>query len=187
MNPIKLEPGKGRLLISEPFLHDPFFNRSVVLLTEHNENGSVGFILNKPINIKLNDALEEFPQFNTDLYLGGPVQRDSLFYIHTIGDSISDSIEIFDGIYWGGNFEALKILVKKNEVDTSELRFFMGYSGWKGDQLDAELKKNSWIVTPAKAEYIMNVLPEKLWSNILKGLGKNYAMLANFPEFPSLN
>lgn len=187
MNRNKLKPGKGRLLISDPFLHDPSFKRSVILLTEHNEEGSVGFILNKPINIKLNDALEEFPKFDTDIYFGGPVQRDSLYYIHTMGNSISDSIEIYDGLYWGGNFEALKILIERKEVDPSELRFFMGYSGWKGEQLNAEMKKDSWIVTPASIESIMDIPHEKLWNNILKGLGKNYAMLANFPEFPSLN
>ena len=183
----KLKPGKGKLLISEPFLHDPYFKRSVVLLTEHNEDGTVGFILNKPVDVKLNDAIDEFPNFDTQLFLGGPVKRDSLYYIHTLGDIISDSIEILDGIYWGGNFETLKIMIERKEIKSSELRFFIGYSGWEFDQLNNELKKDSWIVAPAKSDHIMDIGPKDLWSNILRGLGNNYAMLANFPEHPSLN
>ena len=187
MSSNKLKPGKGKLLISDPFLHDPSFKRSVILLIEHNQEGSVGFILNKPVDIKLNDALEEFPKFDTNLYFGGPVQKDSLYYIHTMGNSIIDSIEIYDGLYWGGNFEALKILIKTNEVKASDLRFFIGYSGWGSDQLDKELKEKSWIVAPSKTEHIMDTNPEKLWNSILKDMGKDYAMLANFPEHPSLN
>ena len=183
---VKLNPGKGRLLISDPFLHEPVFKRSVILLTEHNEEGSVGFILNKPVNIKLNDAMARLPEFDSPLFYGGPVQRDSLYYIHTMGKNISDSIEIYDGLYWGGNFEALKILMETSDVKASELRFFIGYSGWGSKQLDKELKEKSWIVAP-KAENIMETAPEKLWNMLLKNLGKDYAMLANFPEYPSLN
>jgi len=178
---------KGRLLISEPYLHDPFFKRSVVLLTEHNKNGSVGFILNKPVNIKLNEALDEFPDFDTNLYLGGPVERDSLYYIHTMGNTISNSAEIFDGVYWGGNFETVKILIENGDIDPSEMRFFMGYSGWGKQQLEGELKKQSWIVTNASIESVMEEDPSLLWRSVLTELGKDYAVLANFPEHPSLN
>ncbi len=183
----KFKPEKGRLLVSEPFLHDPFFKRSVILLTEHSDEGTVGFILNKPINVKLNEAIDDFPKFDAELYLGGPVQRDSLYYIHTLGDTIAESVEIFEGIYWGGNFEVLKVLIEANKVDPSELRFFMGYAGWDSEQLDGELKKQSWIVTNAKIKHIMDTDPSILWKDILKKLGKDYAMLANFSEYPSLN
>lgn len=183
----KLKPQKGKLLVSEPFLHDPFFKRSVILLTEHNDDGTVGFILNKPINVKLHDAIDDFPKFDAELYLGGPVQRDSLYYIHTLGETIVESVEIFEGIYWGGNFEVLKVLIESNKVDPSELRFFMGYAGWGSEQLAGELKKQSWIVTNAKIKHIMDTDPTTLWQELLKKQGKDYAMLSSFSEYPSLN
>ena len=183
----KFKPKKGRLLVSEPFLHDPFFKRSVILLTEHSEEGSVGFILNKPINVKLYEAIDDFPKFDVNLYLGGPVQRDSLYYIHTLGDTIDESVEIFDGIYWGGNFEVLKVLIESKKVDPTELRFFMGYAGWGSEQLDGELKKQSWIVTKAEIKNIMDTETKTLWQELLKMQGKEYEMLASFSEYPSLN
>jgi putative transcriptional regulator len=183
----QLKLDKGRLLISEPFLHDPFFKRAVILLTEHNGQGSVGYILNKPINIKLHEAIEEFPEFNGNLYMGGPVQRDSLYYIHTMGNQISQSIEILDGVYWGGNFETVKIMIQNGEVQESELRFFMGYSGWGKEQLEKELTNKSWVVAKANANSVMETDPKILWNNIIKDFGSDYAMLANFPEQPSMN
>lgn len=182
-----LKPKKGRLLISKPYLHDPYFKRSVVLLTEHSKEGSVGFILNKEVDINIDEAIEEFPDFESKLYLGGPVQKDSLYYIHTIGDTISDSVEINKGIYWGGNFEVLKVLIESRKIKKSELKFFMGYSGWSADQLANELKNDSWLVADINKVDIINTEPEDLWPDIIRGMGKEYAVLANFPEHPSLN
>jgi len=182
-----LKPKKGRLLISKPYLHDPYFKRSVVLLTEHSEEGSVGFILNKQVDITINEALDEFPDFNSKLFLGGPVQKDSLYYIHTMGDTISESVEIGKGIYWGGNFEVLKVLIESNNIKESELKFFMGYSGWSSEQLNNELKNDSWLISDINDIDVINSLPEDLWPDILRGMGKEYAVLANFPEHPSLN
>ena len=183
----KLKPKKGRLLISKPYLHDPYFKRSVVLLTEHNKEGSIGFILNKEVDISIDEAIEEFPEIDSKLFLGGPVQKDSLYYIHSIGDTISDSVEIGKGIYWGGNFEVLKILLESKKIKQSELKFFMGYSGWSAEQLDNELKNDSWIVAEMNDVDVINGLPDELWPDILRGLGKEYEFLANFPEHPSLN
>lgn len=182
-----LKPKKGRLLISKPYLHDPYFKRSVVLLTEHNDEGSVGFILNKVVDISIDEAIEEFPDFEAKLYLGGPVEKDSLYYIHTMGDTISDSVEIGKGIYWGGNFEVLKILIESNKVKQSDLKFFMGYSGWSSEQLANELKNDSWIVTDINKTDIIGGEPDDLWPDLLRSMGKEYAVLANFPEHPSLN
>ena len=183
----QLQLDKGRLLISEPFLHDPFFKRAVILLTEHNGEGSVGFILNKPINIKLHEAIEEFPEFDGNLYMGGPVQRDSLYYIHTMGSQIGQSIEIMDGVFWGGNFETVKIMIKNGEVEESELRFFMGYAGWGKEQLEKELSNNSWVVAQGNANSVMETDPKNLWQSIIKDFGKDYEILSNFPEQPSMN
>lgn len=178
---------KGSILVSEPFFSDPYFRRSVVLLIEHNPEGSLGFILNKPIDLKLNEALDDFPDFNAKVFFGGPVKRDNLYYIHTIGYKLEGSFEIANGVFWGGNFEQLKEMIRNKEVEPEQIRFFVGYSGWEGSQLKDEMKENTWLVAQNKVKYVMTKHSETLWSTVLKEMGTQYAILANFPEDPSLN
>src|SRR5215204_6333021 len=102
----QLKPEKGRLLISEPFLPDPNFERTVVLLCEHNAEGSFGFVLNKPSAIKVNEVMEDFSNFDTVVFVGGPVQQDTLHFIHR-NVNIENAIDIAENIYWGGDFESL--------------------------------------------------------------------------------
>jgi putative transcriptional regulator len=187
MDPNTIKPDKGTLLISEPFFTDPFFKRSVVLLIEHNEEGTLGFILNKPIDINLNEALDGFPDFNAKVYFGGPVRRDNLYYVHTLGEKLPGSYEVSPGLYWGGNFDILKSLINSGSVNEHDIRFFVGYSGWEPNQLDSEMNEQSWLVANSKIDYVMSEHADNLWGSILKDMGKQYAILANFPEDPSLN
>ena len=177
----------GKLLISEPFLGDPFFKRAVVLLSEHNKDGTVGFILNKPTDIFINDIIEDFPDFDVPVYFGGPVQKDTLHYIHKLGDKVQGCKEIKKGIYWGGDFEILKLLIDTKQVSPSDIRFFIGYSGWNPNQLKKEIAEKSWLLTPATDNFTFFDEPKKLWSDVMKSLGKEYSILANFPEDPSMN
>lgn len=182
----KIPPEKGKLLISEPFLDDPYFKRSVVLITEHGEEGTIGFVLNKAIDLKLEDALPDFPKYDNKLFLGGPINRNQLYYIHTLGDQIEGSIPVMDGVYWGGNYESVKATLKdKSLID--RIRFFAGYSGWAPEQLKEELDKKSWVVTEASKEFIMNPDNENLWKEVLKGMGEDYTFMTRFPEDPSMN
>ncbi|MFM2136851.1 MAG: hypothetical protein RL021_2251 [Bacteroidota bacterium] len=182
-----MEPGVGRLLISEPFLMDSFFKRTVILLGEHGEDGSVGFILNKPTDLSLNDALEDFPPFETPLYFGGPVQTDTIHFLHTLGPRLEGSKEIMPGIYWGGSLDMLKLLIETRQVNRDHIRFFAGYSGWEPHQLEDELKGRTWLVSKGKMEIAFSENPEGLWGEVLRSMGSEYAILANFPENPSLN
>lgn len=182
---IKPEPGK--LLLAEPFLDDPYFRRSVVLLTEHNENGTIGFILNKPIEIKLKDAVGELPPIDSTLHLGGPVARETLHFLHTEGKKIDGSLEIMKGLFWGGNFETLKKLIETDKIKPEAVKFFVGYAGWEPKQLDNELKHHSWIVLPAKIQHIMQRTTTTLWQDILKENGKDFALIADFPLDPNMN
>jgi len=125
----KLKPKTGRLLIAEPFMDDPYFKRSVVLISEHNKEETFGFILNKPIEININDALEGFPQFDAPVFMGGPVQSDSLLYIHTQGNFIEGSQPISKTLSWSGNFDQLKQLITDQQIFPHEVKFFIGYSG----------------------------------------------------------
>ena len=138
---IKLLPSKGKLLIAEPSIIDDSFGRTVVLLTEHNENGSVGFILNKPLEYTINELVPDL-KCNSKVFNGGPVEQDNLYFIHQSPDIIPNSIEITSGIYWGGDFSALKKLINDNKIEPESIRFFLGYSGWSSKQLISEMKED---------------------------------------------
>lgn len=181
------QPSSGKLLISEPFQSDFYFGRAVVLLAEHDENGSYGVIINKPVEVKINELFKDFPTFNAPVYLGGPVRNDSIFYLHTLGNIIPDCIKVMDGLYWGGNFDILKDLIEMKEVTEEQIKFYIGYTGWSANQLEIELKKNYWVVSNSKLEQVMSLKSEKLWKESLKHLGNEYAMWLNFPTDPSLN
>ena len=181
------KPEQGKLLLSEPFSNDPNFKRTVVLLATHDEEGSVGFVLNRPMEFTLEEIIEEFKGSKLPVWDGGPVQRDSLFYIHTLGDAIPDSVHIIGDLYWGGNFETVKALIKGHKIAENELRLFVGYSGWSANQLEDEIKRNSWLVAPASAEIVFGNEREKLWQEVLKSMGKDYSIIANFPENPQMN
>ena len=180
-------PEKGRLLISEPFLPDTFFNRTLVYLTEHNEKGSVGFIINKSINIKVSEALEGFPGWDEKLTMGGPVAPDTLHYLHTLGNIIPDSVWVADDIYWGGNIEVVKELINSGKAGSGDIRFFLGYSGWGEGQLERELKENSWIIADVVPEVVMKYRKDDSWKTVLRSLNKKYRLWAEFPESPEMN
>ncbi len=182
------EPIKGDLLISEPFLPDPNFERTVVLLCEHNEDGSFGFILNKNSIFKFSDVMEEADSFHETVYVGGPVQQDTLHFLHRSGELIDGGVEIADRLMWGGNFEKLMTLIKTGDIDPNDFRFFLGYSGWSAGQLMEELQENSWIiyrgVTPT---HIFDTEPDNLWKEVLQVMGGKYKMFSNYPIDPRLN
>ena len=104
---------KGRLLISEPSLIDPTFFKSVILITHHTADESIGIVLNQGTKITLNQLLTDIPTGDFPVYIGGPVERNAIQFIHTIGNIIPNSQEIAKGLYWGGDFEAISSLITK--------------------------------------------------------------------------
>ncbi len=183
----KLAPSAGCLLISEPFLSDPDFKRSVILLCEHDTKSSFGFVLNKHVEVSIQELIENFPDFETKVSMGGPVEQNNLFYLHTRGDVLRNSRVLCNNLCIGGNFQELKSAIENEQISEQEVRFFIGYSGWSEGQLEQELAENSWIVAPANIEKVMQNQSEELWKESLKALGQEFAILANFPEDPSLN
>jgi putative transcriptional regulator len=184
----EIPPVTGSLLISEPFMMDPNFKRSVVLLSEHNEEGTVGYVLNQKSDFLLKDLVPDFEGATNPVYVGGPVGNDTLHFIHRCYDKMLSGTEIANGIYWGGNYETLKLLINNHEIEENEVMFFVGYSGWDVGQLDKELEQNSWLVTN---KYSVDLLfadeEENLWKDIVIGLGPKYAHIVNFPENPLWN
>jgi putative transcriptional regulator len=181
-----IKPQQGVILISEPSLRDFYFRQSVVLLAEHNEEGSFGIIINKPIETRVNEILKDFPDLDLPVYLGGPVKTDSIFYIHT-KENVENSMKIIDGLYWGGDIETIKEMLSMKMIHEDEIRFFIGYSGWNPNQLDREIREKSWVLSHTSIHEIINKHPENLWSGHLKSMGSEYAIWANFPADPSYN
>lgn len=183
-----VQPRTSSLLLSEPFMADPNFKRSVVLLAEHNEEGTVGYVFNQKSDYILSDIMPECPEADFPIYIGGPVANDTLHFLHRCYDRMNSGTEIGNGIYWGGNFETLKLLINNRQVEGSEIRFFAGYSGWDQGQLDEELERNSWLVTNHyNADFLFTDEEENLWKDIVLGLGPKYAHIVNFPENPRWN
>jgi len=180
-------PEKGRLLISEPFLPDPNFERTVVLLCEHNEEGSFGFVLNKPAIVKVNEVMDELKNFEHPIFIGGPVQQDTLHFIHR-NTEIEAGAEVRTGIYWGGNFENVLFLSDTEQLRVEQIRFFLGYSGWSAGQLEEELDQNSWIVCDFVTEELMfETEPANMWKKALGNMGGRFSVYANYPVDPNLN
>lgn len=182
-----IKPEKGKLLISEPFLLDYYFKRSVILLVEHNDEGSFGVIMNKPLKTNFSEVVKDFPEFDAPLYLGGPVQNENLFFIHTLGDKIEHSNEIIEGLYWGGDIEQVKEMITLKLIEPENIRFYIGYSGWSPKQLNNELKRNSWVVSRTSSSNLMQAKPEILWDSSLKNLGEEYSIWTRFPSDPASN
>lgn len=176
------------LLLAEPFLDDLYFKRSVVLLAQHSmEEGSVGFILNKPTDLNVDEVIPDFPDFDAPIFSGGPVEQDRLNYLHILGDKLEDSIEILPGLFWGGDFDQLAFLVDTKQITSAQIRFFLGYSGWEPLQLEREIREKSWFTTQASLKWVFHDKSRELWRLVLRTMGDSYAIIANFPDDPSLN
>jgi putative transcriptional regulator len=182
-----IEPARGILLIADPFLKDPNFLRTVVFLCEHNAEGSFGFVLNRQYENTLDELLPEMEGFKIPVYYGGPVQVDSIHFLHQFPELIPGGQEIIKGVFWGGDFEALVNLIKNDEIDTNKIRFFIGYSGWDEGQLEGELTEKTWLTVKASRQLVFHKDYEQIWKDALKHLGGDYEMMVNFPIDPQLN
>lgn len=182
-----VDPKQGNILIAEPFLAGSYFNRSIILLATYTENGAVGFILNKKVDYPVEDLFLNFPDFDSEIHIGGPVGTDSVYFIHTLGNVIPGSIYIKENLYWGGDFDSLKLQIKLGMVNPHQVRFFLGYSGWEAGQLEEEIKENSWLVADIPQADLMTIDENEMWVESVRTMGGKYIMWENFPENPSLN
>jgi putative transcriptional regulator len=184
-----MEPLKaGQILVAEPFLGDPNFERSVILLTGYDERGATGFVLNQLSPLTLFDLFLG-PDHYQDymIYQGGPVQEENLYFLHNRPDLIPNAYAINHKLYWGGDIEALKRLIDAGEVLPHEFMFFMGYAGWTAGQLEGEIAERSWIVLSAKDLDVFEIDHEHLWRDLLLQHGGPNKMWAHAPQDPLLN
>ncbi|RAU83209.1 YqgE/AlgH family protein [Pontibacter arcticus] len=183
-----IKPQAGSILISEPYLGDPNFERTVVLLCSHEETaGTFGLVLNRMSNLLLSDVVDVYDNaFDAGLGIGGPMQYNTLHYIHRLKD-LPEAVELSDDLYWGGDFEMLRTKIGAGLINTDDIKFFLGYSGWTPGQLQEEIDKNVWIVNNNAANKLFNLETDTLWRSILRQMGGKYKVLSNYPEDPRLN
>lgn len=183
--PIK-KPATGKLLIAEPFLEDTNFKRSVVFMCEHNEHGTFGLVLNQPTNLKLNDVLREPVVNNLPLYLGGPVEQNTLHFLHQLS-FIEDSIPVGGNCFWSGDFEQIVSLLNVGKITEQDIRFFIGYSGWSTGQLEDEINEKAWIIADSTPSFLFDTPADQLWRSVLRQMGGEYRVKSHYPIDPSLN
>jgi len=177
----------GNILIAEPFMMEGPFRRSVILVCEHRPDGTVGFILNKPIDMEIASLVSNFPDFEAPVFYGGPVSTDTIHYIHNVGHLLDDSNEVTRGVYWGGDFDKLKFLITSGLIKKENIKFFVGYSGWSGGQLQDELQEGTWITDEMYPNYAFKDDEVSLWKQVLDNKGDAYTVIAQMPESPSNN
>jgi putative transcriptional regulator len=182
-----VEPAPGILLIADPFLKDPNFLRTVVFLCEHKDEGSFGFVLNRQYENTLDELIPELDGHRLPVYYGGPVEVDTIHFLHQYPDEIPGGQEVMKGIYWGGNFDAVIDLIKSDAVDFDKIRFYIGYSGWGEGQLNTEMTEKTWLTVKATRKLIFHKKFTEIWKDSLKHMGGDYEMMVNFPIDPQLN
>ncbi len=175
-------PSPGHLLVSAPVLSDPNFRRTVVLVCEHDPSGTFGLVLNRPLDLHLGDVLDGFGYPSPPLRYGGPVQTDTLHYLHRRPDLLTDAQFLVDGVFWGGDFQQLRDHFATGQMGPDDVRFFLGYAGWSPGQLATELREPDWVLTPAVASDLFAETPDTLWNAVMRRLGPPHAYLAQFPE-----
>lgn len=183
-----VKPASGRLLVSEPLLQDVYFRRAVVLLIEHSKDeGTVGVILNKPLDVTFNQVVKNSPALNAGMFLGGPVATGNVYFLHTLGYDIENAIEIGKGLFWGGNIEQVNELIALQVLNPSNIRFYVGYSGWEPMQLETELSLNSWAIVKAQTHEIWKLPASAMWETMVEKLGTGYDFWKKMPEDPGMN
>lgn len=177
----------GNLLVSTPLLHDFYFGHSVILLVEREFTSTMGFILNNLSRNVVSDIVIEMSDVHFPIFIGGPVNQDRVFYIYK-NNNIHNSISINNGLFWGGDIDQIKNFIKDGIISKDEIKFFLGYSGWQEQQLEEEIRRDSWIITkPNSIDEILNTNANNLWKSVVAKLGKDYKNWFNFPVNPMDN
>lgn len=178
---------KGSFLVAGPGLYDPNFRQAVVLLCEHNAQGSMGLVINRPTELVLTEALNQLGGERDDvIYSGGPVQPDHLLILIRSEQEPASSHHVFNDVYLGTDLPTLQSLVAQSVPDEA-FRGYAGYAGWGAGQLDAELASNSWITVPGDSKWIFDSDPRIVWPELMRSLGPRFAFYADMPKDPTLN
>ncbi len=179
----------GKVILADPLMMDTNFKKAVLIMAEYGQKGAIGFVLNKKLNFTLSEIIND-SKFNFDpqIYFGGPVQQDNLFFLHSIREIVTDgSLEIAPNLFWGGDFESLQSDECIKYIKPDNIRFFLGYSGWDFEQIQDEMKENSWIVADKKINNLLRLPVGPMWFNLMKKIGGNKRIWINTPEHIFMN
>jgi putative transcriptional regulator len=176
---------QGQLLIASPSLLDSNFRRTVVLVTEHTDEGAAGLVLNRPSPASVSELVPELEPVVEDdeqVWLGGPVQRNAVLVLGEFVDPEDAAVPLFGAL----GFPSLE---EPDEVvpATTRRRVFAGYAGWGAGQLESELGREDWIIEPAQPDDAFTEAPDELWAEVLRRKGGIYELVARIPEDPSVN
>lgn len=185
---VDVEFNKGSILMAQPYMESSHFKESVILITDHDDrNGTVGFIINKSLNITMSDVVEGFSDIELELHYGGPVQTDTLHFIHQYGHLLKDSIPITEHLFWGGDFTQLKVLIREKIIDPSGIRFYLGYSGWSPGQLRDEYQEGTWMVSEIDINYLFKKRLSEIWPQAVYNLGDKFEVISEIPNHTNWN
>ena len=177
----------GKLLVAHPLMSDSFFNRSVIYITNHSNEGAIGFNLCFKTQYLLRDIRPQVKNGNIPIYEGGPVANNQLFFLHTVGHKIADSFELSNKIFVGGNFDDLLHQLEHHEIEPQKVMLFAGYSGWSPNQLETEIENKHWLInTPVKSDFFYNN-PAAQWQSNLSEIKRSYRIFADFGYDPVMN
>lgn len=177
----------GNLLIADPFLKDPNFMRTVVLLCDHQPEGTIGFILNRKYSKNIGELVANLDTCALPVYYGGPVQTDTVHFLHRCPDLIGDGLPVGNGVFWGGDFERVAELLQSGELAEEKIRFYIGYSGWGEEQLEREMNEKTWLTTEGNTKLVFHKNVSLIWQDSLRQLGGEYEQLIHYPLDPQLN
>jgi putative transcriptional regulator len=177
----------GTILIADPFLKDPNFLRTVIFLCEHKHEGSFGFVLNRQLEYVIGDLINDLTGCNFPVFYGGPVQQNTIHFLHRCPGLITGGEKITNDIFWGGEFDELVALLRKDKLSQTDVRLFLGYSGWGEGQLQNEFDEKTWLSTYSSEKLIFTEDINSIWKSALKQLGGEYEQLIHYPIDPQLN
>lgn len=180
---------KGIFLVADPKLRDPNFSQTVVLLCEHNDEGTLGVVVNRPTSLRLSEAIPKIDgtQSTADvIYSGGPVQPDHIMTLYRAEEKVPEAEHVADGMYLGGSLSILEEMLASSS-STNSIRAYVGYAGWGSNQLEFELGESSWKLVPADQKFVFDMEPARVWSTLLASLGEEYSIYARMPADPSMN
>lgn len=188
------EPSRGSLLLAKPTVDDACFKRSVILVIDHDSDGSMGVIVNRPSGYTLADVIADADKDiegldDIPIYMGGPVGLNQMFFLHTLGpDIIPGCLQVGKELYFGGDYEAVKRYVACGEPTEGVIKFIVGYSGWEKGQLASEIARHDWAVKKSPDhDMLMAEMDYDMWNEAVNSFGDKYRIWNNWPSNPSDN
>jgi len=179
---------KGTFMIATPDIDTGMFFRGVILICEHNVNGSFGLVINKKLDLELPHEiinLDNLSNPNISIRAGGPIQTNQMMLLHTSEKVPDQTLQVCDGVYLGGDLEFLQGAI--TDLEGPNIHLCFGYSGWGAGQLEREFLDGGWYVYPSSKHHIFDIQPDKLWQTLLREMGGKYATLSMIPEDLTLN